>query len=372
MNFEKRDDVCDDITRVNDTLNGMMDRIKTLKTYHFKHTKTMADTDTMFLMTDPLYFQYKVLEMEIDFWKEIIRRFSHRVHADYFKFLNILYENDRSKIENHVFHHDLCFEGVDVNEIVDLKKDIQSHIKRKKRDLDAIEKRIITVLKDTERGVNVQSILNSENHIYKNLQNKISFWEECIYSHEYYHKKFLISLKLKILTMNTEMNESVDIDTYDASESLLLDTNEKKQTNNFVSKSNKKLHRKWTFSTLESLFSQETPISNMEVPVADASPDEVSNMEVPVADAPSVEVSNMEVPVADAPSVEVSNMEVPVADASSVEVSNMEVPVADASPDEVPKRRTFLSSLSTWCGVTVGISAVIYAVRLYPSEVIKT
>lgn len=252
MNSYPKDIVCEGIQKVNETLEMMMKKVMNLKEYHSKHTSAVSDSEILFLMTDPLYFQCKVLEMEIDFWKEIITRFSHRVYADFFKFLKSLYDHDRLSMK-HVFYKDLCFDSINIGEIMSIKKAINVYIEMKKHDIEVINNKIFTISNETERGVNVQSILNSENYSLKMLQSKINFWEDCLNSHNYYHQRFLTSLKLKVLTMHTEMNASMDIDTYDASETLKMDKTEEKQIEQSMNVSRSKPKRRWTISNLENL-----------------------------------------------------------------------------------------------------------------------
>ena len=252
MNTDPKDIVCEGITKVNETLDMMMIKVMNLKEFHSRHTSSVTDKEILFLMTDPLYFQCKVLEMEINFWKEVITRFTHRVYADFFKFLKSLYDLEDLKI-NQVFHKDLCFDAIKIEEISSLKKSINIFIETKKNDTEAIKNKISQISNETERGVNVQSILNSENFSLKALQNKISFWEDCLNSHNYYHEKFLTSLKLKVLTMNTEMNASMDIDSYDASETLKMDEMEEKQIDQSMNVSRVKLKRRWTISNIENI-----------------------------------------------------------------------------------------------------------------------
>ena len=252
MNSDPKDMVCEGIQKVNETLDMMMVKVMHLKEYHSKHTSSVSDSEFLFLMTDPLYFQCKVLEMEINFWKEIITRFSHRVYADFFKLLKNLYDHDNLKM-NHVFHKDLCFDSINIEEIISIKKAINLYIETKKNDIEVINNKIFNISNETERGVNVQSILNSENYSLKTLQNKITFWEDCLKSHNYYHKRFLTSLKLKVLTMHTEMNASMDIDSYDASETLKMDEMEEKQIEESMHVSRKKPQRRWTISNLENI-----------------------------------------------------------------------------------------------------------------------
>jgi hypothetical protein len=252
MNPDPKDIVCEGITKVNETLEMMMSKVMNLKEYHSKHTSSVRDTEILFLMTDPLYFQCKVLEMEINFWKQIITRFSHRVYADFFKLLKSLYDEEYLKM-THVFHKDLCFDTVKIEEILSLKKSINAYIESKKNETEVIKNKIFQVSNETERGVNVQSILNSENFALKTLQNKICFWEDCLNSHNYYHEKFLTSLKLKVLTMNTEMNASMDIDSYDASETLKMNEMEEKQIDQSMNVSRVKPRRRWTISNIENV-----------------------------------------------------------------------------------------------------------------------
>ena len=250
MNSDPKDIVCEGIQKVNETLDILMTKVVSLKEYHSKHTNSVSDTEILFLMTDPLYFQCKVLELEINFWKEIITRFSHRVYADFFKFLKSLYDHDHRPMK-HVFYKDLCFDKINIEEILSIKKAINMYIEMKKQDIEIINNKIFTISNETERGVNVQSILNSENYSLKMLQSKINFWEDVLNSHNYYHKKFLTSLKLKVLTMHTEMNASMDIDTYDASETLKMDEMEEKQIEQSMNVSRSKPKRRWTISNLE-------------------------------------------------------------------------------------------------------------------------
>lgn len=250
MNSDPKDIVCEGIQKVNETLDIMMTKVVSLKEYHSKHTNSVSDTEILFLMTDPLYFQCKVLEMEMNFWKEMITRFSHRVYADFFKFLKSLYDHDDLPMK-HVFYKDLCFDNINIDEILSIKKSINIYIEMKKNDLEIINNKIFYISNETERGVNVQSILNSENYSLKMLQSKIKFWEDVLNSHSYYHKKFLTSLKLKVLTMHTEMSASMDIDTYDASETLKMDENEEKQIEQSMNVSRPKPKRRWTISNLE-------------------------------------------------------------------------------------------------------------------------
>lgn len=263
MNSDPKDMVCEGIQKVNETLDMMMVKVMNLKEYHSKHTSSVSDSEILFLMTDPLYFQCKVLEMEINFWKEIITRFSHRVYADFFKLLKNLYDHDNLKM-NHVFHKDLCFDSINIEEIISIKRAIHLYIETKKNDIEVINNKIFKISNETERGVNVQSILNSENYSLKTLQNKISFWEDCLNSHNYYHKKFLTSLKLKVLTMHTEMNASMDIDSYDASETLKMDEMEEKQIEKSMNVSRKKPQRRWTFSNLENFDFLENQLATKE------------------------------------------------------------------------------------------------------------
>ncbi len=237
--------VCTGIDNVRDTLDMLERKIKELETYHdeLASRSLLEQRDVSFLLVDPLYFQHRVLQMELSFWKEITDRFTNRVYADLYKLLLFLREESRANGEQNVpnlqhrVYKDLDFEVFTTSEISTVSDELYKIIELWKADLASHNAYVQRLRSQTDRGVNIQNLLNSEIHKTTALRDKLRYIKECIDSYTRYHEQFLTSFKVKLVVMHSEMTASLDLESSNVLETLKVDREEEEQLKQAVQQS---------------------------------------------------------------------------------------------------------------------------------------
>ncbi len=252
--------VCTGIDNVRDTLDMLERKIDELGTYHDELASRPLH-DNSFLLVDPLYFQHRVLEMELSFWREVASRFTNRVYADLYKLLMFLRRESHDILDSatllsysevsHRVYKDLDFSMFTTPEITAVSDELHKIIELWKADLTNHDAYVQRLRSQTDRGVNIQNLLNSEVHKTAVLRDKLRYIKECIDSYTRYHEQFLTSFKVKLVVMHSEMTASLDLESSNVLETLKVDREEEEQLKQAVQQSTTRdnarvFKRRWT------------------------------------------------------------------------------------------------------------------------------
>lgn len=172
---------------------------------------------------DAFYFQYKVLNIELDNLNRFLSLINNRMYGDYYKLYNIMITKSAQYICSDCSATDVC---IDINKIVSPYNDVEPFHEYPISDTQSIHKDIITIInqifvfytkKETEImnynlnkiGISIDSFINTLEYNNNLIQEQLQLYVNYT---SFFHKtqiEYLSKLVNKIYAFHSEIDEDL-------------------------------------------------------------------------------------------------------------------------------------------------------------------
>ena len=205
---------------LNNIFQEIDEKIKVLNDIYSEVVKTHTDKNYS-IGLDSFYFQNKLLQLEYDNMQHVFNFIDNRIYGEYYKLHRMLFDFINNGIKEKIMVDKLLITHkkypmykdleptkiYDFNVTIEINNTIQHSIKELKEYLSGKKQELSEQKKQSEMGINIQSIIHEQ--VYNNiiLEERIHMFENYLNTFIVHHSKYFSRLLIKMKIMLGIVNE---------------------------------------------------------------------------------------------------------------------------------------------------------------------